>query len=200
MRKVSYDILGMHEHNIDSYEAIKDTFLSGENFAAIVHATGTGKTFNALQLMLENPDKKFVFVTPYNSIIEHVKSLMVDVTTKYPEYNFNNVEKDSIIKINELMNKDLLNYNNLYKYGLYISTIVSEIQGIDKRLVNECYNNLYIQNKTDIKIEAKEICELLNRKPGKFLREIFDDLEYKLVNQLLENEKDTLKKYIIENY
>ena len=92
MIKVSYDVLGMHKHNIDSYEAIKDTFLSGENFAAIVHATGTGKTFNALQLMLENPDKKFVFVTPYNSIIEHVKSLMNDVTSNYPEYNFNNVE------------------------------------------------------------------------------------------------------------
>lgn len=116
------------------------------------------------------------------------------------KYNFNNVEKDSIIKINELMNKDLLNYNNLYKYGLYISTIVSEIQGIDKRLVNECYNNLYIQNKTDIKIEAKEICELLNRKPGKFLKEIFNDLEYKLVNKFLQNDKDVLKQYILENY
>ena len=116
------------------------------------------------------------------------------------KYTFNNSEKESIIKINEVMDKDILNYNNLYNYGLYISTIVSEIKGIDKKLVNERYNNLYIHNKTDIKIEAKEICELLNRKPGKFLREIFDDLEYKLVNKLLENKKDVLKKYISENY
>ena len=40
------------------------------------------------------------------------------------------------------------------------------------RLINERYDSLYIHNKTDIKIEAKEICELLNRRPGKFLKEI----------------------------
>ena len=121
----------------------------------------------------------------------------VDVLDKY---SFNNTEKESIIKINELMNKDILDNNNLYKFGLYISTIVAEIKGIDKKIINEKYNSLYIHNKTEIKIEAKEICELLNRKPGKFLKEIFNDLEYKLVNKLLENDKDVLKQYILENY
>ena len=116
------------------------------------------------------------------------------------KYTFNNAEKESIIKINELLNKDILNYNNLYNYGLYISTIVGEIKGIDKQLVNERYNNLYIHNKTDIKINAKEICEILNKKPGKFLKEIFNDIEYKLVNKLLENDKGALKKYILEKY
>lgn len=116
------------------------------------------------------------------------------------KYCFNNTEKESIIKINQLMDKDVLSYNNLYNYGLYISTIVSEIKGIDKKLVNERYNNLYIRNKKDIKIDAKEICILLNQRPGKFLKEIFDDLEYKLVNKLLENDKEKLKNYILENY
>lgn len=116
------------------------------------------------------------------------------------KYSFNNTEKESIIAVNELMNKDILDLNNLYKYGLYISTIVSEIKGIDKKLINENYNSLYIHNKTEIKIEAKEICELLNKKPGKFLKEIFDDLEYKLVNKLILNEKEEIKKYITENY
>lgn len=116
------------------------------------------------------------------------------------KYKFNNTEKDSIIKINELIKKDILDYNNLYKYGLYISTIVCEIKGIDKKIVNERYNSLYIYNKTDIKIEAKEICELLNRTPGKFLRVIFDDLEFKLVNKLIRNDKTILKQYILENY
>ena len=40
------------------------------------------------------------------------------------KYSFNNTEKESINSINELMNKDILDYNNLYSYGLYISTIV----------------------------------------------------------------------------
>lgn len=116
------------------------------------------------------------------------------------KYSFNNTEKESIEAINELMHKDILDYNNLYNYGLYISTIVGEIKDIDKKIINEKYNSLYIHNKTEIKIEAKEICELLNRKPGKFLKEIFNDLEYKLVNKLINNEKETLKQYIKENY
>lgn len=116
------------------------------------------------------------------------------------KYSFNNIEKDSIIKVNELMNKDILDYNNLYKYGLYISTIVSEIKGIDKKLVNERYNSLYIYNKTDIKIEADDICKILNKKPGKFLKDIFNDLEYKLVNKLIENDKEKLKEYIQNKY
>ena len=116
------------------------------------------------------------------------------------KYLFNNTEKESIIAINELMNKDILDYNNLYNYGLYISTIVGEIKGIDKKIINEKYNSLYIHNKTEIKIEAKEICELLNRKPGKFLKQIFDDLEYKLINKFFENDKDIIKQYILENH
>ena len=58
------------------------------------------------------------------------------------KYTFNKIEKESIVKIQELMKKDLLNYNNLYNYGLYISTIVSEIKGVDKKIVNERYNGL----------------------------------------------------------
>ena len=116
------------------------------------------------------------------------------------KYSFNNTEKDSIRAINELMDKDILDYNNLYKYGLYISTIVGEIKDIDKSLINERYNSLYIHNKTEIRIDAKEICELLDRKPGKYLKDIYNDLEYKLVNKLLENDKDKMKEYILENY
>ena len=116
------------------------------------------------------------------------------------KYTFNNAEKESIEKINELINKNILDYNNLYNYGLYISTIAGEIKGIDKKLVNEKYNSLYIHNKTDIKIDAKEICELLNKKPGKFLNEIFNDLEIKLVNKFIQNEKLELNKYILEKY
>lgn len=116
------------------------------------------------------------------------------------KYSFNNSEKEAIIAINELKDKDILNYNNLYKYGLYISTMVSEIKGVDKKLINQRYNSLYIHNKSEIKIEAKEICELLDRKPGSFLKEIFNDLEYNIVNKLLENDKEKIKHYIIEKY
>lgn len=116
------------------------------------------------------------------------------------KYEFNNTEKNTIIKIQELMNKNVLDYNNLYKYGLYISTIVGEIKGIDKKLINEKFNSLYIKNITEINIEAEEICKLLNKKPGNFLKDIFNDIEKKLVNKVFVNEKRVLKNYILQKY
>lgn len=92
MRRVSYDVLKLLPHNITSYEKIINAYELGELFVAIIHATGTGKTYNALQLILDNPDKKFVYVTPYNSIIEHIKKIIEGVRREYPEYTFDNVE------------------------------------------------------------------------------------------------------------
>lgn len=115
------------------------------------------------------------------------------------KYNFNSTEKDTIIKINEL--KELpLNDRNIYKYGLYISTIVAEIRGIDKNKITEIYNNLYIHNKSDIKITANEICGLLNKKPGAYLKEVISDLEIKLVDKKLKNEPQELIDYILYKY
>ena len=133
------------------------------------------------------------------------------VSTTYPigiwaqldcvdKYDFNKTEKDTIIKINELMDKDVLDNNNLYKYGLYISTIVGEIKGINTQLINEAYNSLYIHNKTEIKIEPQEICDILNSSPGKFLKDIISDIEYKLINKELVNDKDVLRDYIVSKY
>lgn len=116
------------------------------------------------------------------------------------KYPFNTVERETIMSINELMDKDVLDYNNLYEYGLYISTIVSEIKNINKELVNEKYNSLIIKNKNEIKITPLEICELLNKKPGKYLKKILDDIEYRLVNKTLKNDKEELKKYVLNNY
>ena len=117
-----------------------------------------------------------------------------------PKYDFNNSERESIKKINELLNKDVLDNNNLYNFGLYISTIVGNIKGIDVKIITEMYNSLYIHNKTDIAITASDICDLLNKKPGKFLKEIFNDIEYKLINKLLLNNKESLSTYILDKY
>ena len=70
------DKLKLYEHNIISYNKIRDTFNTEENIALIVHATGTGKTYNALALALENKTKDFLYVVPTNAIIEHIKEII----------------------------------------------------------------------------------------------------------------------------
>ena len=60
MEKISFNMLNLFPHNKVSYRKIKKSFSDGEKFVAIVHATGTGKNYNFLQLLLDNPFKKFV--------------------------------------------------------------------------------------------------------------------------------------------
>ena len=116
------------------------------------------------------------------------------------KYSFNNSQKNTIKKINELLNKNILEPINIYKYGLYLSTIAAEIKRIGKKEINEIYNNLDIYNKSDIKISAEEICNILDKKSGNFIKKIYDDLEYKIVNKILENNEIILKEYIKKNF
>ena len=74
--------LGLYEHNKISYEKIKQAFLK-EDVVGIVHATGTGKTYNALQLAYDNKDKKIIFVVPSTGIIEHIEKIVVNI----PKFN-----------------------------------------------------------------------------------------------------------------
>ena len=87
----NYEKLGLYEHNIRSYEKVKEQF-ENDNIAAIVHATGTGKSFNALQLALDNKDKKIIYIVPYGSIIEHEKELIEQNNNVSLENDFPNLE------------------------------------------------------------------------------------------------------------
>ena len=80
--------LNLYEHNKESYGKIKDAFNNGQNIAGIVHATGTGKTYNALALAIENPDKVIVFITPTNAIIEHIKETIKEHGLDLPNLKF----------------------------------------------------------------------------------------------------------------
>lgn len=115
-------------------------------------------------------------------------------------YTFNNHEKEHLKHIKQLLNKDVLDNYNLYKYGLYISSIVAEIKGIDKKVVNQKYNELPIKNKKEITISANEICEILNKEPGAFLKEMFEKLQINILNKTVENEKKALEEYIKNNH
>lgn len=116
------------------------------------------------------------------------------------KYTFTNNEYETIKKINELSDKDIFDKDILYNYGLYITSIVADIRGIDKKIITSSYNSLPIKCRLDILIEPLEIAKLLNKKPGSYLKEIIGDLEYKILHNELNNNLEDLKKYIIENY
>lgn len=112
-------------------------------------------------------------------------------------YTFSNHEKTYIKQIKELMNKDILDDYNLYKYGLYASSVAAEIKGIDKKMVSQKHSNLPIRKKNEININGNQICEILNKKQGPFLRGLFEELELNIINKKVENNFESLKDYIL---
>lgn len=142
---------------------------------------------------LEIPNLKKAKITP--SMI--VTWAQLDALDKY---NFNTIEKESIRKINEVKDKDLLDNHTLYNYGLYTCTMAAELNNIDKRLLNEKYSKIPIKSRLDIAITPTEICDLLNKKAGSFLKPILSDLENQLLDNKLNNDKQELTNYITNKY
>lgn len=70
---MKYSAVGLYEHNEISYDKIKKAFETSD-IVGIVHATGTGKSYNGMQLCYDNADKKIIYIAPYISIIEYVKT------------------------------------------------------------------------------------------------------------------------------
>ena len=131
----NYERLGLYDHNIRSYEKMKQQF-EKDNIAAIVHATGTGKSFNALQLALDNKDKKIIYVVPYGSIIEHEKELIeqnenVSLEKDFPNLEFRtyqsfiNMSKEEISKLDvDLLILDEFHHIGAPIWGQRINTLV----------------------------------------------------------------------------
>lgn len=142
---------------------------------------------------LEIPLLKKAIITP--SMI--VTWSQLNVLNKY---KFNAQEKETITKILELKDQNLLDKKVLYKYGLYTCSLASELTQITKKELNQTYLNMQIHSKLDIAIKPEKICKILNKKPGSFLKEIITDLENKLLEDTLENKEETLADYISNTY
>lgn len=115
-------------------------------------------------------------------------------------YPFTKLEKEQMKLIRKLLDEDNLNPYILYKYELYPNSVCADIKNINKKEVTKIYNELPIHSRKDIVIKEVEIANILYRKPGKYLKEIMDDIELKIIYNKLENDKDKIIDYIKKNY
>ena len=114
-------------------------------------------------------------------------------------YNFTSSERELIEKINVVYELNNLDSEVLYKYGLYVNVIAGINKGIKKKDILEKYDSLPIKNRDEIKITAKEICKILNKKAGPFIGIIYQDLEIKILHNELINDNLKIKEFIMEN-
>ena len=115
-------------------------------------------------------------------------------------YPFTKKEKDLINNINKLLKEDLNDIFVLYKTGLYEINIVCDLKKLSKKKYSNKYEKLVIKDKNEIDITTEDICILLNKEPGCFLKEIYSDLEKNILLKNVKNNKEEIDKYILNNY
>ena len=75
----------------------------------------------------------------------------------------------------------------------------NKVDNVDDIKINDD-SVIEIYNSKDIVVTPLEISEILNRKPGSYIKEIISDLEKQVIYKNIENTKEDLTKYIISKY
>lgn len=114
-------------------------------------------------------------------------------------YSFSGSEKELIEKVNIVYNMDNLDNLVLYHYGCYVNVLAGINKGLKKKDIISKYENMPITNRDDIKISAKEMCEVLNKEPGSFIGKLYSIMEDKILLGELINDNSKLKNFIKEN-
>ena len=120
----------------------------------------------------------------------------IDASSNYP---FSKIENDNIKKISEMLNLGIDNYT-VYKYGLYVSSVVAGIKKISYKEINDMYKKLPIYTRKEIKINGEEIIKILGKEPGNYIKEIMTAIEKKIINLELKNDKEAIIEYIKQHY
>lgn len=146
-----------------------------------------------LDKYLELPDLRNIVLC--NDILGIWTQLNVDSV-----YPFTRVECEQMKKIREFLSLDINDQYNIYKYGLYVSTVAHQIKNEDVNNLNNIFKKLPISSDRDIDISSLEIAKLLKREPGSYLKKIIVDLEKQIIYGKIVNDYDVLKEYILSNY
>lgn len=111
---------------------------------------------------------------------------------------FTNNEKSNIIRITEVVNKGIINYETLFNYGLYINIVAGMVLNISTKKINAMYKKMPIKDRSDIALDGNEIMEILGIKPGKVFKDIYSNLITEILSGRLKNKKSDIKKYLLK--
>ena len=130
------NILDLYEHNIETFEKVKNAFENGESRVAILQATGTGKSYVSLRLSYEYKDKKVLYISPSEAIIEHLKNIInnnpnLNLERDFPNLEFRtyqsliNLSREELSKLDvDLLITDELHHLGAPVWGKRINDIV----------------------------------------------------------------------------
>ena len=90
-------------HNEKAYQNVVKMFDNG-NRAAVIHPTGTGKSFIAIKLMEENVESRILYLAPYKPILYQLKEKILEIENGKM---FGNVSRMTYAKLSILSNSEL---------------------------------------------------------------------------------------------
>lgn len=88
------------KHNQEAYKNVQK-MLKEKGRAAVVHPTGTGKTYLAAQLVKDNPNKRVLFMAPTYEILRHFAQVLEDMGVNSDEVElaiYNQGKKQKLLK------------------------------------------------------------------------------------------------------
>lgn len=113
-------------------------------------------------------------------------------------FPFTKEEKKHIVNLKKILEAKIVNFETLFTYGLSLSLVASEILGIGKEFIYTLYESMPIHSRKDMSISYQEICEVFSLQPSKKGKEIEERLLLDVLYERVENKKETLKKYLVE--
>ena len=153
-----------------------------------------------IKLLLELDLCKYLGIDNLDEIVvcDDLIGIWSQIKTK-EDYSFTKNELENIKNVREMLELGINNYT-IYKYGLYVSSVVGSIKRVSYKSINNIYNNLPIYSKKDIVVNGNDIVKILNRESGSYIKDIMNDIEKMIIEGKLKNEYEELEKYIINNY
>lgn len=116
------------------------------------------------------------------------------------KYQFTNNEKGYMNAVLAILKDKSINDMEIYQNGSYVCYIAAQILNINEKDIYDRFDNLPIKNRSEIALKPVDIISLLKEDKTFMIKKIILDLEEKIINRILENKKDILKKYVIETY
>ena len=97
-------------HNQKGYNQVVEMHKT-ENRVAIIHPTGTGKTWIAAKLVEDNEGKKVIYLAPSTNIMHQFKKILIENGIKFSDGKNKTVERITYQKLLRMLKNNELNLN-----------------------------------------------------------------------------------------
>ena len=134
-------------------------------------------------LYLENINK----IKPCSQVIGIWTMLEVDDI-----YPFTRNELKLMKDIRDAIDNNPLDFTTLYYYDLYPCTVAGEILSIPKKEIMDKYEAMPIHKRSDIVIDSYDLINYLKIEDGPIISKLWKELEIKLLNLEVNNNKEEL--------